>query len=703
MAKKIYIGRGAHVGAATPEDGFEPSVELTFAEFVSLLTTFTVSQSKTGPYICRAMGGDGRRSDANAQPFDWLPLDLDELLPQDVSTLTDWAQDSGLECILATTFSHTPEAPRFRLWVRCSRDFTNDEHLFLFKAFAAQGFFPFKLDVATAKPSQPIYLPRVLPERKSTAFARHYSGKKLDVDGMLAHMQKEMHERATRDKQSGKGTGVRQPGGVIDTFNNNFNLPALLEAHGYKRRTKSRYTAPGSKSGRAAVTLHEWGLISFHEPSHDPLSQRNDLNVPRVLDPFAVYAVLEHRNDFNEAFAAAASMLKAKGWEAAGEPVSDKPPPEYEILDGPGEIKKTMVYRPAIIERMLYSNTVTIAAGDSNSGKSTILIYQAFCIATGLPFAGHRTERGRVLWVAGEDSYNAKNRVLAMADEYGIPYADLQGKFFLLPQPIAVMQEDSMKAFHASIERRMQEGPISALYLDSKSIIWGGEKENDNSENAEFLKILAAELCMRYNCAVIVLHHLRKSANDDEEPSVRGASSLVNNAEQVWNFKARELAITMGHSKLRSAPWNEKRFMLKVIELDAAKHPEQRDNFGMMPTVSLPEPSNQFGVSTKKLSDDYEYADILRALSTLPQDGSRQNRPQVRILELMGKIGDGSSKLDKEKSRDWLRRKLVKMIEQKLIDKDHVVTKGGQDLLESMALEHSAPAQENVAEDAQPA
>lgn len=691
------FARGTHVGIVDPADGFEPRVRTTWDEFARMVSEFTVSESKVGVYVCRPMGGDGHRTDANALPWPMLPLDLDEMLPEDLTDLEAWCTKQGLDVVLATTFSHTAESPRIRLWVRCSRAFTATEHLFLFKAFNQGAVFPFKLDPATAKPSQPIYLPRCPDSRKGIAHSHHYQGMPLDVDGLLHAYQNDIRERVRRNEGArfAEGRGVRTPGGMIESFNKSFDLHGLLEAHGYKRKTKNRYVAPASKSGRAAVTLHEWGLLSFHEPNHDPLSLRNDLNQPRVLDPFAVYAILEHGDDFIPAWKAAARMVQDKGW-ATEDVVGDAA--LNHRFQTVRQIIAEMRAREMIVENLLERETIVLATGQSNSGKTTVLEYLAFCVALGLPFGPHKTMRGRVLWIAGEDSYNARLRFMAMCTEYGVQPAELDETLLVLSQPVAVLDKAHMNAFHKAVDEQVgADASFTLVLIDSKSVCWGGEDENSNDENAQFVQDLGKHFVAMYGSSVIVTHHVTKS-KEKEEQTARGASALINNIDHEWKFEMRAMSMTtiMEPGKLRIARWEPMRFAIKVVELDGVAYPLLRNSQGGLPKTSIPEHSTAFGISAKQDIENAEYEAVLGAMIASPITAKIKKRANDHIARAMGKIQDGSSEPDKSAARDWVRHKLRKLVEQRLIDKDLNVLPAGHTFVEQERAARTVMATEPV-------
>jgi hypothetical protein len=517
--KNIHFARGPHVGAVVEADGFEPSVELPEGEFVKLLTTHVESEKKNGPYICRPMGGDGRRSDANAEEWPLFPADIDALLPGDVEKLDEWLSQQGLHAILNTTFSHSSEAPRLRVWIFCSRDVSPAEHPILHHALLPV-FEGFKLDVCTAKPSQPIFLPSCPPEKKPMAFARHYPGKPLDIDAVLAGFREVIEEREQERKSHAKQakTGVRSLPD-IDYFNRNFDeIHDVLVSSGYKSRSKNRYCSPGSASGRAAVIYYPelQRVVSYHEPEHDPLATRDKFGRALLNDPFAVVCALKCAGDFKAAYNFAKTWSQQHGFKEE-QKVAPLPPIVSEMNIETGMAPRAFLVRPVFEKKSVY-----VCTGESNAGKSTILQLLGHCIVRGTPFGPCEVpNRGRVLWIAGEDSYNSRLRVAGMLQHYQTPR---NPDYHLLPGVIQVLNPDSIESLHRMIEQAMgEEAEIAAFFLDSKAVLWGGQDENNNSEASQFMATLRHEMVERYGASVFLLHHLTKKSKDPAaEQSARG-------------------------------------------------------------------------------------------------------------------------------------------------------------------------------------
>lgn len=671
--QRFAVAVGKDVGCIEPGKGFEPRVEFEQPALLELLMKHEVRSKKDGRYLCRPMGGDGVRSDANAQSWRLIPVDIDELHTTDVPPLIKWCEDSDLAGCLVTTFSHRADHPKFRIWLIASRLIEANEHAWVHRALASM--VPFKLDPCMLKPSQPVFLPAVPAEAADAAYARMLMGAPLDVDRLLSSYRKEMEEwqRARADREKGMGVGVRTPGGLIDYFNKNFDLASLLDKHGYKKKSRNRYIAPGSQSRRAAVVLYDDTVVSFHEPGHDPLAVRNKVGEAILLDSFGAFCKLDHSDDFKEAFNAALRFARSKGWTDPVAPggttqsqqPSAPPPPLY--LFNPDDLYKNLKPQDMLVEGVLDQGTVVIASGDSNSGKTTVLQLLALQIALGANFGSHRTKQGRVLWIAGEDMENAKYRTVAMCEEYGISAPSVGDNLLLLPQPVAVLQKESMEGLRNAIEQRVGGGAEFVLIvLDSKSVNWGGIDENSNDENAAFISAIRSSLVDPFGRpSIIVTHHLTKH-KEKEARSSRGASSLINNADHEWRFEmnqdAKIVAMRPG-SKVRLERFPEQRFGVKVVELPKSKFAQLANNFGDMPRVSIAEPVNTYNRSMRALQQDSDIRAVLIALATLT-DQQKPNGSSHIAAEL------GWASEDNKPDYRKVKRVLDKSVEQKLVDLD---------------------------------
>jgi putative DNA primase/helicase len=121
--------------------------------------------------------------------------------------------------------------------------------------------------------------------------------------------------------------------GVIGTFNETYDLTAILERNGYERRG-NRFLAPDSTTGLPGVHVFENGRCYSHH-ANDPLNDGHS------HDAFDVFQILEHGGEVKTAVKEAAKIL---GIERKKD--SDADPQNRE-----GEPKKAHNFKLVLIQK----------------------------------------------------------------------------------------------------------------------------------------------------------------------------------------------------------------------------------------------------------------------------------------------------------------------------------------------------------------
>lgn len=294
------------------------------------------------------------------------------------------------------------------------------------------------------------------------------------------------------------------------------------------------------------------------------------------------------------------------------------------------ESLRNMEVHETLVEGMVQEQTVIVAAGQSNSGKTTILQQLCVSVGLGLTFGVPRCMQGRVIWIAGEDARNAELRFNAIADANGLDREELKKWLLTMPKAIAVMDDESMDAVHQAIAQRWGlNARVSLFVLDSKSTLWGGTEENSNDETAHFVKSLREHFCARYGAAVILTHHLNKNPDN---PTPRGASALTNNIDESWAFErgndaASVVSFTAG--KTRMIRWPKMMAEITSYTLHGERYEHLRDTLGLMPTVSLARPVDVCGVSLRSMRKD---ANTDRLLKLIVDDPSARKSDLAKLM-----------------------------------------------------------------------
>jgi len=74
---------------------------------------------------------------------------------------------------------------------------------------------------------------------------------------------------------------------------------------------------------------------------------------------------------------------------------------------------------PQIIEGVLTAGGMSIWYGESNSGKTYLVLWAAVCVSRGEPWLGKRTQKGGVFYVAAEGAWSIRTRLAAFTKHTG--------------------------------------------------------------------------------------------------------------------------------------------------------------------------------------------------------------------------------------------------------------------------------------------
>ena len=189
------------------------------------------------------------------------------------------------------------------------------------------------------------------------------------------------------------------------------------------------------------------------------------------------------------------------------------------------------LYRPHYIRKFL---SCTISTG--GVGKSSLTIAEALAMATGKSLLGIEPQQALRVWYwNGEDPFDELQRRFAAACvHYNIAKKDIGDRLFVdsgrtLPIVIA---EDSRTGVHVAepligeIIQTLRANEIDILIVDP-FISSHRVGENDNSAIERVAKSFA-HIADAANCAIMIVHHSKKTGgNDATVDDSRGASALL--------------------------------------------------------------------------------------------------------------------------------------------------------------------------------
>lgn len=185
--------------------------------------------------------------------------------------------------------------------------------------------------------------------------------------------------------------------------------------------------------------------------------------------------------------------------------------------------------------------SVTVAPG--GLGKTANSIVEALAMVTGRPLAGVKPPYPLRVWLFNSEDPRdeLERRIMAACIKYKISAEDIGGRLFLdtgREQELIIAKDDKKSGIRIiepvveAVVNQIQANKIDVKIVDP-FVSTHAVNENDNGAIDKVAK-LWAQIADRTNCAIDIVHHLRKLA--DREATVedaRGAVALIGAARSV--------------------------------------------------------------------------------------------------------------------------------------------------------------------------
>jgi len=204
---------------------------------------------------------------------------------------------------------------------------------------------------------------------------------------------------------------------------------------------------------------------------------------------------------------------------------------------------KPFTYPPSLIKGLLPRNGVAFIGGQSGAGKTFLVCDLAVALTTQQSFFGRKVkEKVGVVILAGEGAETLQPRItvartarnidapLPIAWISNVPnLADAQSASIVLPE-LKKIGQHFQKVYGVR---------LGAVVLDTLAATFLMQDENDNSEAAKILKVLAT-MSQTLDCLVLPVHHYGKGA----ETGLRGASAWRAGSDAVLSVTAERNHLT---------------------------------------------------------------------------------------------------------------------------------------------------------------
>ena len=391
----------------------------------------------------------------------------------------------------------------------------------------------------------------------------------------------------------------------------------------------------------------------------------SDDEIHELTDKFTLagYTVDDTRREVQKAIDGA----RDKGWTPPPDPMVQRleqsvPTPSLEDAtpsDAAGQASPAAFEWPTPVgpinelllprRHWIYSRThirgfVSVTASAGGIGKTSLTMVEALAVAANRPLLGENIYEQCNVWVINleDDMSEMMLRLAAAMKHYNVSHEDIAGKLFMDAEDtieliMGAETRDGLTLNDALLEvlmKRVKDNSIGLVIIDP-FVSTHLANENSNS-SIQAIVAMFRKLAREANCAVHIVHHVRKGNGEDATiDSVRGAGSLIGAARvaRVINKVSEEDAINAG------VPQSE---ALGLFRIDNGKAnlapPSDKAVYRRMVSVELAN-NELIGVAT-----EYKLPDVFDGITT---------RDAMKVQQAIGNQAEGDPARSNPQAKNW--------------------------------------------------
>jgi len=463
-----------------------------------------------GPY---KLGPDGKRANQNIETVSALVFDIDE--PKGYTFEDIVALTSDYFGVLHTTWSHTKDAPRYRLVIHLKKeiaacDFSEVRDNFLFFNPELASI----VDTACKDISRAYYWFSYPPERSENAQCCVLMGNPINP--------RQFKTPATR------GHGLNLLGA--------YNLPIAALIQGG--------ISEGSRNKNLASLIGS--LIKNGASRHETYSTVMDWN--KSLKPPLPIAEVERTHN---------SIWKTHVSKNPDHLIQDnvllyQPSRTFDLIPAGNLLATLPPRREWVIENFLPSKIVAAIIAAGGTGKSYLAMHTAVSVASGTALFERYVPKypAKVVFISGEDDTPELQRRLHKAVaglspqqveliNQNLHFIDLADSFELFTERTSKGEVDITQVPSMICDQIIKEvGPnIGLVIVDPVARFRGGE-ENLAADATRFVQALQ-QIRDQLNTCVLALHHVNKGAGTGgNQNNARGSSAFIDGVRLVFQLNA---------------------------------------------------------------------------------------------------------------------------------------------------------------------
>lgn len=304
---------------------------------------------------------------------------------------------------------------------------------------------------------------------------------------------------------------------------------------------------------------------------------------------------------------------------------------------------------------------VSVTAAPGGRGKSSLVAFEAMAMATDKRLLGQWVKKPlRVWYVNLEDPLEETHRrLLAIAKHYGITNEDLAERFHAdsgREMTIKIAAQDRagsvihtplVEALIAEIEHRRIDALIVDPFVSSHAV-----SENDNGAIDAVVKEWA-RIADRTNCAVELVHHVRKGASGAKHEldvdDTRGAGTLVagSRCARILN------GMTVDEAQKAGVQNRHEFFRLSDGKANMGPRSDRAEWYQII-SVSL-DNGEDAGVMADDFETHYEPPDHVGVVTAWQWPDALEGRGEEDLLAVQKAVAEGAWRYD-QRANAWIGR-----------------------------------------------
>ena len=431
-------------------------------------------------------------------------------------------------CLIYTTASHTPEAPRARALIELNREISPEEGEQLGQAAQIQiesviGIGKIKFDSSVYRATQPIYTP------VTTSTIIHHHGAPLDVNSTLASYSYIQKASSKNSVDSTLAIVGKPP----------FNLPEFEIGEGGRNEVMLQYVGHLRGRGLKEQEIEVLALAINDAQFSPPLDENEVFDIcsryrHQNLRMSATLAALNPESKFGEDFDPQKGVVQ----------ISTEPPPK----------------RSYVFSDQVTLGTMCVLGGSGGVSKTMLTLQMAIAAACGKNLGHIQVGEGSsLLFLGEEDEAERDRRIGAICSHMGADH-QLVGKrvkcfgaagidIRLTKKIDANAQATNLgdKVIQMAKEHATQSGsPLRIIAFDHARLVLGGDP-NDADDVTQLTRVLT-HIARETGAAVFLLAHspksvISKQGNEINSADIAGSSAFVDNSRasfMMWTMRDDE-------------------------------------------------------------------------------------------------------------------------------------------------------------------